>query len=133
MFGEESIYGQTVSTLDCQGRIFLPTYTKRECGESLVLTYDNDISLYQIFSCKVFDELVNELQSKILNSNNKLEEIKYKKRIYEISKSIIKKLKVDSQGRINIRSVYNNVDSVLCIGAGNCVILEPTTSKETVR
>lgn len=131
MFGEESIYGQSEVTLDDKGRIILPTDTKREKGDSLVLARDNDTLQYEICSYQMFDKIINELRNKVLNSTNKIDEIYYKKRIYEISKSIVKKLKVDSQGRVNIGKIYGEIDKILCIGACDRLILEPVDEKKS--
>lgn len=130
MFGEESMYGQKEVSIDEKGRMLLPAYTKREKGDKLFLIYDEDICLYQIFNFSTYDDIVNKLQNNYLNANNKMDEIYYKKRICEVSKSIISSLKVDSQGRVKIGKIYGQ-NKVLCIGSCDHVILHPTKNSNT--
>ena len=127
MFGEESIYGQNEVSLDSKKRIILPANTKREKGDTLLLVKDHDISLYEIFNAYTYDKLIEDLNQKIANTTDKQEEIYYKKKIYEISKSIIKKLNVDVQGRVTLGNIYEkeNTNKILCIGAYDRLILKP--------
>jgi len=125
MFGEKSIYGQKEVTLDNKGRIILPANTKREKGDNLILVYDEDISAYEILSFDIYDKIIEKLKINILNATNKVDEIYYKKRIYEISKSVIKTLNVDIQGRVILGKIYDNTNKVLCIGAYDRLILKP--------
>ena len=46
------LIGHNEVLVDEKHRIFLPTYTKREKNEEILLTYDQDIDKYLLFSKK---------------------------------------------------------------------------------
>jgi len=125
MFGENALLGQKKLTIDEKGRIFVPAETKREVGEMLVLAYDEDVNSYKIFSYSTVEKMLNKLNKKILNSKNKTEEIYYKKKLCELSKSILKNLKVDCQGRIQIGKIFEEDYKVLSIGCGDHLMISP--------
>lgn len=125
MFGEKSILGQTELNVDNKGRIFIPANTKREAGEELVLIYNEDLNIYEIYSITKLEERFEELNKLLLKSENKTQEIFYKKKIYELSKSILRSEKVDSQGRILTGKVFENYDKILGVGAYDHLIIEP--------
>lgn len=130
MFGEESLLGQNELKIDTKGRIFIPIETKREVGERLVLLYDEDLNIYKIYSYKKLEEKLKELNKMILNAKNKTDEIYYKKKLYEISKSILKCSKVDSQGRIIIGKIFDEQNKVLSIGCEDHLVIEKVKTKK---
>lgn len=131
MFGEKSLYGNDVLKIDDKGRIFLPKYTKKEKDDELVLRYDEENAKYEIYSIDRYDQIMNILEKYSIKSTNVKERKYYEKRIYEISKSILKKLKVDSQGRVNIGDIDTESSKILCIGARDHLILEPVDPEKT--
>ena len=80
MFGDVALLGQDILTIDNKNRIFIPAHTNREEGEKLVLIYDKDLESYKIYSSHKFEEILEELNEKILNATNKNDEIYYKKK-----------------------------------------------------
>lgn len=130
MFGEEPILGQNELTLDKKGRIFIPAHTKREQGESLVLIYDKDLDIYEIYSKAKYSEILEILTKKYLAAETKLEEIKYKKKIYEIGKSVLRESKIDSQGRFLTGNIFEGEDKLLSIGCHDHLKIEKIKTKK---
>lgn len=133
MFGEKPIYGQSEVKVDDRGRMFLPAYTKRERDDELILLYDENLSVYEIHRVDDYNKIIKYLEEKILNSTNKSAEISYKKKIYEISKSILKSLQVDNQGRVVLGNIFPDTEKVLCIGAFDHLIIEPIKNNKEVK
>lgn len=129
MFGEDILFGQKDIKVDSKGRIFIPSETKRETGDNLVLLYDKDLDVYRIYNFKTIKDILNDLNDKILNSKTKLEVIEYKKKSLEISRSIIRSCKVDTQGRITIGNLFENQDTLLVIGNYDNLVIEPKCKK----
>ena len=50
MFGEENILGQCEKTVDEKHRIMIPSFTKSEKGDKLILYYDTEFDVYRIFA-----------------------------------------------------------------------------------
>ena len=50
MFGDKTMFGQNELTVGDNGRIFIPASTKREVGEELVLLYNDELKIYEIYS-----------------------------------------------------------------------------------
>ena len=130
MFGEEALLGQAELAIDNKGRFFIPATTKREKGEDLVLLYNPDLKVYEIYSIKRINEMFEELKEKLLNSKNKTEEINYRKRAYQLSKSILRCEKVDNQGRILTGKIFEGQEKLLSTGAYDHLIIEPIKSKK---
>ena len=130
MFGEENLFGQNELTVDKKGRIFVPAYTKREVGEELLLLYNDDLNLYEIYSARKLEEKFEKLNDLMLNSKNKQESNFYKKRIYELSKSILRSSIVDQQGRILTGKTFEDYEKVLSTGAYDHLIIEPIKNKK---
>lgn len=129
MFGEEYLFGQDILNIDDKNRIFIPSYTKRETGEKLVLMYDTDLELYHLYNSLKIEEIFEELNKKLLGAKTKQEEIMYKRKIYEMSKSILKSSKIDSHGRLLIGKIFEE-EKVLSIGAHDHLILKPIKNKK---
>lgn len=125
MFEDKQLYGKDELKIDTKGRIFLPKYTKREPGDELVIVYNKEISKYEIYSIKRYNEIMETLKKYSLKTVNKLEKLRYEKRIYEMCKSILKQVTVGTQNRIQIGKIYPNMQRILCIGAYDHLILEP--------
>lgn len=124
MFGERPLYGKDILKIDDKGRIFLPKYTRKEKDDELILRYDEEISKYEIYSIDRYNQIMSILEKYAIKSTIKNERLYYKRRICEISKSILKKIKVDSQGRINISGIEFDTNEILCIGAYDHLIIE---------
>lgn len=125
MFGEKPLYGIDELKVDIKGRIFLPKYTKREQGDELVLLYDKKTSKYEIYSVKRYNEIMDILQKYSLKAVNESDRSKYKERMNQMCKSILKKVTVGTQNRIAIGKIFPNTNKVLCTGVYDHLIIEP--------
>lgn len=130
MFGEEPILGQNELTLDKKGRIFIPAHTKREQGDNLVLVYNKDLDVHEIYNSEKFSEILEFLNNKILNAQTKEEKIYYLKELSEASKSVLRSSKVDAQGRFLTGNVFEGEDKLLSIGCNDHLIIEKTKTKK---
>lgn len=124
MFGEEALLGKFELTIDTKNRLTIPTLTKREVGENLVIVKDTDLNVYRIYSESKITEIYDELNQKILKSRTKEEEINYKKKILELSKTIVKMAKINTSGKINLGTNFTNISNAILIGANDHLILE---------
>lgn len=129
MFGEATILGHNELTIDSKGRAFIPAETKREAGEELVLLYDEELEIYKVYSIHEIEKVLEKLNKKLLNSKSSLEALHLKKRIYEISKSVLRRSKIDSQGRMNFGTIFENYEKVLSIGCYNHLVIKPIEKK----
>ena len=129
MFGEKEIFGQTELKIDSKGRFFIPATTKREPGEELVLLYNEQFNIYEIYSIKKLADRFEELNKLILSSKSEKEKRFYEKRLYELSKSILRCEKVDSQGRFLIGKIFET-EQLLSTGAYDHLIIEPIKKKK---
>ena len=125
MFGDIPIIGKNEVNVDSKGRIFVPAYTKREKGETLVLCKDNDLNIHVIYSFKRIEESLEKIDKKIENSKTDEERIRYKKERLEILKSIIKMANLDKQNRMLIGLEFKEYEKVLTIGNYDSLIIEP--------
>jgi len=130
MFGEKPLFGQNELTVCEKGRIYIPTYTKREPGEELVLLYNSDLKLHEIYSSKLLEKKFETLNKKCADAKNTLEKVFYEKRLLELSKSILRSEKVDSNGRFLIGKIFEGEEKILSTGAFDHLILEPIKSKK---
>lgn len=130
MFGEKPIFGQNEITIDNNGRMFVPANTKREAGEELVLLYNENLKLYEMYSVEKLKIRFEELENLVLNAKNKKEKVFYEKMILELSKSILKNGKVDSQGRFSIGMVFEPHEKLFSTGAYDHLIIERGKSKK---
>jgi len=124
MFGEEALLGKFELTIDTKNRLTIPTLTKREVGENLVIVKDPDLNVYRIYSESKITKIYDELNQKILKSRTKEEEINYKKKILELSKTIVKMAKINTSGKINLGTNFTNISNAILIGANDHLILE---------
>ena len=124
MFGEEALLGKIELTLDSKNRLILPTSTKREPGEVVVIVEDKDLDLYKIYSESKITAIFDKLNEELIKATKKTDEINYKKKILELSRTIIRSVKVDKQGKIYLGTKFTNVTNVNLIGAYDHMILE---------
>ena len=129
MFGEKPLFGQVEISVDKKGRICIPATTKREPGEDLVILYNEQFDLYEIYSVKSLESRINKLDKLIADSKNKHDQNFYKKSLYELCKSILRSEKVDLQGRILTGKIFEGEEKVLSTGAYDHLIIEPIKKK----
>ena len=123
MFGEDVLLGNSQTNLDHKGRLFLPVNTKREVGENLILLYDSELNIYRLYSDKMIKKEFERINNKIKNATNRVEELEYKRKSYEFSKSIIKSCKVDGNGRITVGNLFDK-NEINLIGDYDNLIIE---------
>ena len=130
MFGDKPIFGQTILNIDSKNRIIVPIYTNREYGEELLLLYNKDFDIYEIYSTKRLEERYIHLNYLVLNATNKKEKNFYEKRLLELSKSILKSIKVEVNGKIALGKYFEGQKELLCTGANDHLIIEPVNHKK---
>lgn len=130
MFGESGIFGQFELSIDSKGRIAIPSSTKREEGEELVLIYNEDFDIYEIYSAKRLEERFEELNDLLLKSSTEKQKRFYEARLLKLSKSILKTSKISSQGRMLTGKVFEGYEKVKTTGAYDHLILEPIKNKK---
>ncbi|MBE6138941.1 MAG: hypothetical protein E7174_00325 [Firmicutes bacterium] len=129
MFGEKPLFGQVEISVDKKGRICIPATTKREPGEELVILYNKQFDVHEIYSVKSLEDRFNKLNNLIENAQNKNDQNFYKKSLYELSKSILRSEIVDLQGRILTGKIFEGEEKVLSTGAYNHLIIKPIKKK----
>lgn len=130
MFGETGMFGQHELTIDSKGRIAIPVNTKREEGEELVLLYNEDFKIYEIYSAKRLEERFEELNDLLLKSSTEKQKRFYEIRLLKLSKSILKTSKISSQGRMLTGKVFEEYEKVKTTGAYDHLIVEPIKKKK---
>lgn len=130
MFGEKPIFGQNEITIDSQGRMFVPANTKRENGEELVLLYNDNLKLFEMYSVEKLKIRFENLAELIEKARTKKEKAFYEKMLLELSKSVLKNGKVDAQGRFSVGKVFEPNEKLLTTGAFDHLILEQAKSKK---
>jgi len=130
MFGDKSIFGQNELTIDSKGRIFIPANTQREQGEELVMLYNGNLNAYEVYSVKKLEERFEEINNLIINATSKKDKLYYQKFLCELSKSILRKEKIDSQGRFLTGKIFEGYEKVLSTGAYDHLIIEPIKNKK---
>lgn len=124
MFGDETLIGLSKVNVDCKGRMFLPAKTKREKGDKLVLVYDKDIDKYIIYKLEDIESSLKFFSEKINKESSALKIVEWKKRELEFSRSILKNLTVDAQGRIQLMEPLTNYKSLILVGCRDHLIIE---------
>ena len=130
MFGDKPMFGQIELSIDDKNRIAIPESTNREISEELLLLYNKELKIYEIYGVKRFEERYKELENIILKSTTKQEKIFYEKWLLELSKSVLVSSKVDSDGTIMVEEVFGETKKLLCIGAYDRLIIEPVKNKK---
>ena len=123
MFGEEKFFGKSEHIIDDKTRLSLPTSTKRETGEKILIIKDNDLDIFKLYNVEEISKLFDKINEKILNAKTKEEAIINKKKILELSEKIIRSSKVDTLGRIVLGKNFKGTEKVELIGANNHLIL----------
>ena len=120
MFGEQSIYGQSIIHLDDKKRIILPKYTFAEAGDSLLVI--NEGEYITIHSEKEFEEKLKQKEEELEKCSSKLKNAK-KRELFIMYSSILKRVTCDKQGRITLGNIIEN-NEIECIGAREYLILK---------
>ena len=121
MFGEESIYGQSVIHLDDKKRIILPKYTYAEKGDKLVIVRKK--GYLSVEREDILDSKIKELE-RLCSKSVDPEKTKLEIEFYKMCSSVLKKVTCDSQGRITLGNIVDS-NEIKCIGARESLILEP--------
>ena len=124
MFGEEEMFGQTMQTIDKKTRLILPSLTKREEGDKLVLIEDKELNVYRIFRKDIISGVFVKNNEELLNAKTPEKILKIKKELLALSKTVLKSLEVDKNGRVVLRETFKNVEKVNVIGSSDHLILE---------
>lgn len=130
MFGENKMLGQIELTIDSKGRISLPVNTGREKGGELILLYNEDLDVYEIYNSKVIEEIYKKLITSLEKAKSQDVKLFYKKEIYKLSKLILRCEKIDSQGRMTLGNNFEASSKVLSIGAYDHLIIESPKIKK---
>lgn len=121
MFGEKSIYGQSIVHFDSKKRIFLPNFTLVQPKDSLLIINNHDF--LSIYREDYYEKIIKEIEKEYLTfDSDKKRQCDLK--LLNIYKSILKKVEVDSQKRINLGGIETDKDEFLCIGAKEHAMLE---------
>ena len=124
MFGEEEMFGQTMQTIDKKTRLILPSLTKREEGDKLVLIEDKELNVYRIFRKDIISGVFVKNNEELLNAKTPEKILKIKKELLALSKTVLKSLEVDKNGRVVLGETFKNVEKVNVIGSSDHLILE---------
>lgn len=119
MFGKESMYGQTIVHLDDKKRIILPKFTGATQGDRLVLVRNkNYLSIHREVN---IERRIKELEARYEKSSGE-EKIQIEIQLFEMYKSILKKIKCDKERRVTLGDVIEG-NEIECIGAREYLIL----------
>ena len=124
----ESFTSYKVS-IDNKGRIFLPTFTSREEGDQVVLVFNDILGVHEIYSVSALEEKFKQIEEQMMQATTKKDVIFYKKRLYQLSKEILRSSKVDSQGRVLIGKTFEDENKLLITGAYDHIMIEPIKKK----
>lgn len=130
MFGENPMFGQNELAVDSKGRIYIPASTKREEAEELVLIYNEDLAVYEIYSVLKLKEKFESINKLIIESKTKKEKLFYERMLCEISKSILRSEKVDCQGRFSTGKTFEDCEKVISTGAYDHLIIDKVKKKK---
>ena len=121
MFGEQSIYGQTMVHIDDKNRMFLPKITYVEKDDNLLILNKGDY--IGIYSVETFEETLKRLEKSFFGNDLQMKR-ELDLEILKLYSSILRKVKVDSQNRINFGNVELEDSEILCIGAKDHIMLK---------
>lgn len=130
MFGDKPMFGKIELNIDEKNRIIIPVSTNREIGEELLLLYNKELKIYEIYGLKRLEERYKEIKKIVENPKTIKEKSFYEKMLLELSKSVLVSSKVQNNGRITIGEVFGESKKVLCIGAYDRLIIEPIKNKK---
>lgn len=121
MFADEMMVNQAETRTDEKGRLIIPVWTNREPSENLILLKDEELNIYRLYSPKTIKTFFEKINLKIDESTTPEQELFYKKKLLNFSKSIIKNNKIDDFGRMSTGLIKKKINLV---GAGDHLILE---------
>lgn len=124
MFGDNVLFGHKEVAQDQKNRIVIPIETGREPEEELVLLYNQNLGVHEIYSKKTIEEKQEQLLFKMINAKEKKERIEIEKELYEFWKSILRIEKLNKQGRMHLGNIFDGQDKILTIGAYDHLIIE---------
>lgn len=127
MFGEESIYGQRMVTVDHKGRLMLPKFTGIEAQEILLIV--DNIDYLSVCKEKMIEERVKQLKELYIDADLEGKR-KIELELLKIYESVLKKVKSDNQHRINLGEIKTESNNFLCVGAKDHVIFKTKCVKK---
>lgn len=104
MFGDTLIIGESFSKIDDKNRIFIPSFTKVEEKDELLIqltNYNNELC-FKLISLQKYLQLIEKIQLIRNNSSNIEEFEKWTNEIEKICEKLDFLVKVDKQRRIVI-------------------------------
>ena len=122
MFGEKSIYGQSLVQIDNKGRIVVPSFTFATKGDELALVKEEDY--YVILPIKLIDEYIDHLFEIAKNSLDINEITKINNMIKDLSEKVLCRSTLDVNRRFN---TYGNLEinqKYQVIGAKKQIIIK---------
>ena len=122
MFGEKSILGQSICTIDYKNRIILPKFTNAEEGDNLIVV--DEIDFLSIYKEDTYMKKILLLEEKIKNSNSIDELRKNNLKLLLGYRTILKKVVCDKQHRINLGKIETDTNEIMCIGANDHLIIQ---------
>ena len=131
MFGEEPLIGTSIASLDIKGRIILPSFTKREKGDKLVLVHDSIDGYVKIYRYDTVEEKVENLSKQVESAKTKEDKIVFLKELREYCKSLNSPAIVSSQGRFTLSDKSKLFgDKVSVTGCYDHVVIESAEKKK---
>lgn len=128
MFGQDSIYGNKILNVDKKNRILLPSFTFAEEKDRLVIVKSDVMEdSYEIQLQDYIDDLLQDLENKLIEAKVLKTDEEYKRlklEFYKKVSSVLKTVVCDSQRRINVLDIDNEAKQFECIGAKDHVILK---------
>lgn len=126
MFGEVSMYGEYIATVNSKGRFNIPAICKAENGDTILVVRDeNGIALYPK---SYFDNKLTDLEN-MLNKTYDEKDRKYIQSEYlKVCKSIIKEITCDAQSRVCVRELEPG--KVKILGLKNYLLLTQNNIKK---
>ena len=136
MFGEEFMAFITEERVDENGKMTLPEESLAEEGEVLYLGYPEYKEDIQIGSFRAIIKKINELKTKLNQTDDELKRIEISKYLEKLKKLFITKLYVDSNRQViipnEIREIFG-LDKEYLILKGNDDVINIYTTEEQVK
>lgn len=121
MFGEKSIYGQSMVWYDAKRRICLPSFTLIEPKESLLIVKNEDY--LSIYKEETYEKIIEDIKKQYITFDlNKKRQSDLM--LLNLYKNILKKVESEAQKRICMGGIETDKEEFLCIGAKDHVILD---------
>ena len=136
MFGEEFMAFITEERVDENGKMTLPEESLAEEGEVLYLGYPEYKEDIQIGSFRAIIKKINELKTKLNQTDDELKRIEISKYLEKLKKLFITKLYVDNNRQViipnEIREIFG-LDKEYLILKGNDDVINIYTTEEQVK